>query len=292
MFAKAYELACYFTQPVIISMRYFDNSVECGVGAFVIINDEGWIITVAHLWDAHFAMQQQKQEIEDYYKSMHIIENDKKLDEKQRRKRIARLNTNPKWIKNASFWWGRDDSQLQDIKALPEADLIIGRLFPFDPKSVDNYPIFKDPQNIKSGTSLCKLGYPFHNIEATFNESNDSFQLAPSTFPLPRFPIEGIYTRNAIAGMSKDGKYEIKFLETSSPGLRGQSGGPIFDINGTVWAIQSRTFHLPLGFSPKVNKNGREVEEHQFLNVGVGIHPELIISFLNDNGIKFALSDN
>jgi len=119
------------------------------------------------------------------------------------------------------------------------------------------------------------------------------FKLARGTLPLPLFPIEGIYTRNVITGKSKDGKYQIKFLETSSPGLRGQSGGPIFDVKGTVWAVQSRTASFPLGFSPKIKQKGKgkEVEEHQFLNVGWGVHPELIVVFLKDNGVKFNLSD-
>ena len=55
--------------------------------------------------------------------------------------------------------------------------------------------------------------------------------------------------------------------------------------------IMSRTTHFPLGFSPKVKKNGKEVEENQFLNVGLGAHPEVIVAFLADNGISFRLSD-
>ncbi len=157
---------------------------------------------------------------------------------------------------------------------------------------ISAYPILKDPKsNLDPGTSLCKLGYPFHEIKATFNESTHIFDLAPGTLPLPFFPIDGIYTRNVVTGKSKDGKYEIKFLETSSPGLRGQSGGPIFDMKGTVWAVQSRTIHFPLGFSPKVQQTQKEVKEHQFLNVGWGIHPELIIACLTDNHVKFTLSD-
>ena len=38
---------------------------------------------------------------------------------------------------------------------------------------------------------------------------------------LPHFPIDGISTKNIGAGRSRNGKYEIKFLETSSPGLKG-----------------------------------------------------------------------
>lgn len=43
------------------------------------------------------------------------------------------------------------------------------------------------------------------------------------------------------------------FIETSTPRLRGQSGGPIFDVNGAIWAIQSQTHHLKLGFGDNQN---------------------------------------
>jgi hypothetical protein len=291
MFANAYKLTSCFTQPVIISNRFFDKTVECGCGAFIVVNDEGWIITVAHLWDSFFAFQQHAKQISDYNRDVQTIQQDQRLDARQKRKRISRLSTNPKWITNHSFWWGRDGAQLKDIKPLPDGDLVIGRLDPFNPETITTYPVFKNPASLNIGTSLCKLGYPFHKIEATFNEANNAFELAPGALPLPRFPIEGIYTRNVVVGRSKDGKYEIKFLETSTPGLRGQSGGPVFDSNGTVWALQSRTSHFPLGFSPKVKKDGKEVEENQFLNVGWAIHPELIVAFLKDNGVKFRLSD-
>jgi hypothetical protein len=291
VFAEAYQIASCFTLPAIVSVRYFDKTVECGCGAFIVINDEGWIMTVAHLFESFFAYQQHAKEIADFDQQARAIQQDSRLDIKQKRKRIGRLKSNPKWITAHSFWWGRDGIQLQDIKLLPEGDLVLGRLNPFDPQAVESYPIFKEPAILRVGTSLCKLGFPFHKIEATHDESKNAFQLAPGTLPLPRFPIEGIYTRNASAGKTTDGKYEIKFLETSSPGLRGQSGGPIFDIKGTIWAMQSRTTHFPLGFSPKIKQNGREVEEHQFLNVGLGVHPELIVSFLRDNGINFRLSD-
>jgi len=293
MFSNAYKLARFFTQPLIISTRFFDKTVKCACGAFIVLNDRGWIVTVAHLWKSHFDFQQHTKEIATYKSQLQAIEQNRKLNPKEKRRRIARLKTNPKWITNHSFWWGRDGVQLKHIKPLPEGDLVIGRLEPFDPKTISTYPVLKNPNsNLNPGTSLCRLGYPFHEIKATFDESTSMFKLARGTLPLPLFPIEGIYTRNVITGKSKDGKYQIKFLETSSPGLRGQSGGSVFDVKGTVWAVQSRTAHFPLGFSPKVKRKSKEeVEEHQFLSVGWGVHPELIVAFLKDNGVKFTLSE-
>jgi len=292
MFAAAYQQARCFTLPVIISTRFFDGSVECGCGAFVVLSDEGWIMTVAHIWQSFFAYQNHAKEIADYNAKAQAIEQDQKLDSKHKRKKISHLNINSKWITNHSFWWGFDGVQIKDVKPLQEADLVIGRLEPFDQKMIATYPVLKDPVlNFNNGTSLCRLGFPFHEIKASFDDVKKTFTLAPGSLPLPLFPIDGIFTRNVNAGKSKDGKYDIKFLETSSPGLRGQSGGPIFDAKGAVWALQSRTMHYPLGFSPKVIKNGKEIEENQFINVGWGVHIEVIVSFLRDHNIKFQLSN-
>lgn len=290
MFARAYKLAKEFTKPVITSILFFDKTVESGCGAFVILNEEGWMITVAHLWEPYLVFQQHEKELVDYNLKRQSIEQDRTLDDEQKMQRIRALRADPKWITKLSFWWGGDDVELKDIKLFPEGDLLTGRLEPFDPKSIRVYPSLKDPtRNLDPGTSLCRLGYPFHQIKAAFDESGGEFKLAPDSLTL--FPIEGIYTRNIITGKSRDGKYVIKFLETSSPGLRGQSGGPIFDVKGTIWALQSSTTHFQLGFSPKVVRDGKEIEEHQFLNAGWGVHPELLVAFLRDNAVKFSLSD-
>jgi len=292
VFAKACALVRQFMQPVIISMRFYDKTVGCNGVNFLILNEEGWIVTVAHIFQSFQAFKKHRREIAEFQRYFQAIQEDQRLTAKQKRKSLRGIKANPRWITNHSFWWGKDGVSLKDIKVLPEADLALGRLDPFDSTFVKTYPTIKDPTiNLNPGTSLCRLGFPFHELKTSFNEDTGNFELPPGVLPIPLFPLEGIFTRNVLVGKSKDGRYEIKFLETSSPGLRGHSGGPIFDTNGTVWAIQSRTHHFPLGFSPKVLRDGKEVEEHQFLNVGWGIHPEVIVSFLRDNGIRFKLSD-
>ena len=135
MFAKAYKIASSFTQPVIISSRFFDKTVDCGCGAFVVLNREGWILTAAHLWDSYFDFQHHGKELANYDSQVREIEQDRRLNERQKDRRISKLEANPKWITNHSFWWGRDGVQLQDIKPLHDADLVLGRLEPFDPSN-------------------------------------------------------------------------------------------------------------------------------------------------------------
>ena len=289
MFADAYEKATHFTNPLIVFVRHFDGTVGCGIGASVVLNSEGWVGTVAHAVTVVPKARAHRKEIAAYEKKVEAVKENRCLDAKERRQKIEQIEANPKWITDYSIFWGAEGVTAKENRVLLEADLALVRLNPFQPDDIAVYPVLKDPSNLRCGTSLCKLGYPFYSIKATWD--GERFQADRGQFPIPRFPIEGILTRKLVCGKSKDQRYDIKFLETSSPGLMGQSGGPIFDVNGTVWGIQSSTHHLPLGFSPKVKKNDTEVEEHQFLNAGQGVHPETLIPFLRDNRIKFKLSD-
>lgn len=291
MFAKACKQASGFTRPVISLRRFYDGTTQCGCGAFIVINADGWALTAAHLFRARDAFSQHARDITDYYMRIHAVQQDPGLSDAQRRRKILRLKINSRWITNHAFWWGGDGVDLTDIRFLPEGDLALGRLDPFDPGDFPAYPVFKDPATLDAGTSLCKLGYPFHTIEAGFDEGAAAFSLSPGIRGLACIPIEGIYTRTLAGGTSRDGRYAIKFLETSSPGLTGQSGGPIVDARGTVWGIQSRTEARAIGSYAGTGTDGHVSTESQFINLGVGVHPDLIVAFLRDNGVPFTLSD-
>lgn len=291
MFANACRKASEYTYPVIIRRRFFDGTVQCSCGAFIVLNDEGWIVTAAHLWNAYFTYQEHAADILEYRRRVDAIREDPGLDYEQKSRSIGLLKTDRNWITHVSYWWGRDGVRLKDMKFLPDGDMVIGRLDPFDPARQAFYPVIKDPSSLDIGTSLCRLGYPFSRIEATFDEATQAFEFSPGTAHPARFPVEGIYTRELSAGPSRDGRYEIKFLETSSPGIVGQSGGPIFDARSSLWGVQSRTDMYPLRPTSGNGRRGLDAEEPQYFNVGVGIHPGLLVTFLQDNDVRFALSD-
>lgn len=289
MFAKAVARAREFTKPVIISSVTAGGQCQAGIGAFIHVNNDGWILTAAHIVQLYRDYDASMRLLQQHELAATAIQADANLDDEEKARRLRALGSlDPGWIRAFSLWWGKDGRQLRDITVLSDADLAIGRLDPFDPADVLGYPQFKDSsKSIDSGTSLCRLGFPFHDVIPSF--SNGSFQLPPTTFPIPLFPNEGILTRLILLGKHPQG-YDVGFLETSSPGLRGQSGGPIFDSEGTVWAVQSQTRHMPLGFSPPVPGAQNGEVEHQFMNVGWGAHPATIIGFLAERGIKHSLS--
>ncbi len=291
MFADACKLATRYTYPVVIARRYFDRTTECGCAAFVVLNEKGWIATAAHLLAADDALQPSCREISAYYGKILSIQGEQELTIEEKRQRISRLKTNPKWITNVSFRWGHDGMRLREVRLLPEADLAVGRLEPFDPDIFRPFPVVKDPASLDVGTPLCKLGYPFQQVKASYDESNGGFRLTTGPQPLAGFPMEGIYTRTLSAGKSSDGRYEIKFLETSSPGLVGQSGGPLFDSRGTLWGVQSRTDMHSFPIRTRIPGRERTNKEVLSLNLGVAIHPELLVNYLKDQEIQFRLSD-
>lgn len=292
MFADACEKASAWTRPVTISRRFYDGTTECSIGSFVHVNSEGWIVTAAHILAFFAEYQKHQKELAEYNESVREVSSREGLSKQRREREIGRLQLNPKWVTNLSLWWAGDARRIQSVSMLGHNDLAIGRLEPFDPSEVAEYPVFKNPATLRQGTSLCKLGFPFSRVEVEFDETAGVFRFPPGTLPLPRFPLEGIFTRNVVQNVTVGERQEAaKYIETSTPGLRGQSGGPIFDADGTVWGIQSRTHHLPLGFTPKVLVGGREVEENQFLNVGLGVHPEVVVGLLREKGVAFRMSE-
>src|SRR5512134_389944 len=291
MFANACKLATRYTYPVITARRYFDRSVSCGCAAFVVLNDQGWIATAAHVLSADEDLQRSCREISACQTKVARIRQEARLSGAEKRKKISRLSTDPKWVTNVSFWWGREGVRLREIRLLPEADLAVGRLEPFDAERLRPFPVVKNPDRLDVGTPLCKLGYPFQRIKASYEETCGDFRLPPGSLPLAGFPMEGIYTRTLSAGMSSDGRYEIKFLETSSPGLTGQSGGPLFDEQGTLWGVQSRTDMHSIRVRTRTPGRKRAIDEVLSLSLGIAIHPELLVRYLTDYGIRFRLSD-
>ena len=49
MFSKAVPIAAGFTRPVVISSRTTQGACSGTIGAYVVLNCEGWILTAGHL---------------------------------------------------------------------------------------------------------------------------------------------------------------------------------------------------------------------------------------------------
>jgi hypothetical protein len=291
MFAKACSIAREFTFPVVISHKNAVGECSSGIGTFVVINDEGWFVTAYHIIDQIQKLSVSNKDYKKLLERREQIKNDTTLLQHTKKKQLNNLKIEPTFIDDFSVWFGWDGVSMGVTYGIPQVDLAVGQLVNFDKTKIKRYPEFKDHlKSMEQGSSLCKLGFPFHSIKPTY-EAGKGFILPPGSIPIPIIPIEGIYTRTVAVQTAEPQPFPYMFVETSSPGLSGQSGGPTFDIHGAIWAIQSQTQHFKLGFDAK-DQNGKEAEhlKNQYLNVGWGIHSQTITSFLKEKGIDFQTS--
>ena len=297
MFVRAFRLASAFTRPVVISSRTVRGDCRGVVAAFTVVNRDGWVLTAAHILGILRRLEEEADRYRAYRSAVRDMEHARTSHDSARKRKLRHLERPaPDSACGCSAWWGADGAALKDVRLMPESDLALGRLEPFDPAGVAHYPAFKAPgADYGPGRSLCRLGFPFHEIVPTWDEARGAFILPPEALPIPLFPIEGMLTRFLLSpppGASADGgARQGKYLETSSPGLQGQSGGPVFDSDGAVWAIQSHTRHLPLGFRPRAPGEPKGQIAHQFLNVGVGVHAEAILALLDEAGVAYERTD-
>lgn len=290
MFVNAIEIASNYTHPVIISVRHLDGTTESQGATFIMVNRDGWALTSGHVMGILPRAQQHAEALQKYQQQVQEIESNAKLSPRAKQTQIGQIKHNPKLITQLSYWWGQDGFQYEICHINSFNDLALIKIKNYNPEFCRVYPVFKNPASgMKVGTSLCKLGYPLWEIKTSWDEETKRWVIGEGVLPMPRFPLEGMHTRVKIIKDAASGK-QAKYIETSSPGLRGQSGGPIFDTEGHVWALQSHTAHFNLGFNPKVKRGEREVEENQFLNVGLGSHVEDILKFMDNYQVEYQIS--
>jgi hypothetical protein len=176
-----------------------------------------------------------------------------------------------------------------DCHLHPHFDLAIIQFKGFQQKYYQGVARFlKDTTQVKPGKMLCRLGFPFPEFSNfMYNYQADTIEWTrEGNHRSPSFPIEGIITRL----IAQNGK--IGGIEMSSPGLRGQSGGPLFDMNGVVYGMQSSTRHLHLGFDLEnfevpIGPGTKKVTNMPFLHVGQCVHVDIIKEFMNEHNVHF-----
>lgn len=292
MFVHAIEEVSKFTRPIhTISRNYQETTVSPGAATLFFVNEEGCAVTCRHVIDLianrqtiNERYQQFKQEKSLIGKNNRYHQRIKSLEEAYHFKEDTLIQLQERFIGVTS------DAQLSyDWINHPTYDLSIIKIQHFRNSMYQSHAKFlKDGSRLKQGKYLCRLGYPFPEFtNFRYNRENDDIEWTNEGLTeTPRFPIDGMLTRHIM------GDKEIAGIELSTPGLRGQSGGPLFDSEGVICGMQAGTNHLHLGFDMKnfeYKMNGRiiKVTNQPFLHVGQCIHVNIIKKFLEENNIKF-----
>lgn len=293
MFVKAIEEIQKFTRPVHTILRHYGNDfIEPGAATLFFVNEFGIAITCKHVLDlllqehvingkyANFKQEKNKlgsPSDSNYQQKLTVLEQNYQYNQNEA---IAQLKNSLVNCTNSSAY---------DYIPHPTLDLAILKFKNVHQKHYTSFATFKkEGTDLKQGKSLCRFGFPFAEFSNfTYDSLNDEINFTTTgNINSPSFPIEGMVTRHVSDGQN------IVGVELSTPGLRGQSGGPLFDTEGLIYGMQSETVQYHLGFDEKnieIIRKGKKISttNHSFLNVGRCVHVDAIKAFLKLNAIPF-----
>ena len=290
MFTNAIEAAAGFTRAIhTISRVWGSTAVIPGAATLFFVNADGWALTCKHVAGQLPAGDQLLQKLNAFKAertqlpagkksrhSLHALEH-----------KYGYTSGVPVEMYNNFVDCVEGPLQLQ-ARLHPSLDVALIKFDNFTRLGPSSFPTFAQVgQDLKQGKFLCRLGFPFPEF-TNFEYDSAADQIRWTTIgrpDTPRFPIEGMVTRH-LAGPGG-----VVGFELSTPGLRGQSGGPAFDCDARVWGMQAATNHLDLDFDVDVDvlRNGqkRRVKDSAFLHVGHCIHVDVLKQFMRDNGVSF-----
>ena len=297
MFVNSIEIAIKFTRSIrTIYRNYGSNEIMPGCSTCIVVNDQGWILTCKHVTEG--LIKPADMINNKYVQFKADLAGLSSTSDRKKRKIVADLEKkygyskcSPCTIQVKNVFDNIVDTFTSfTIFECSYADLALIKFEGFNQIYCDCYPVFKDNSaELKQGLSLCRLGFPYpefsnfqyntqlDDIEWTTNGRSDS----------PLFPIDGILTR-----MIANELGQIVGLELSTPGLKGQSGGPLLDKDGIVCGLQSSTHSLPLGFDQvnreiMVDGKKKRISNYPFLHLGRCVHVDIIKKFLDEQGVKY-----
>ena len=292
MFISAIEKVGGFTRPVHTIMRtYNGKKLLPGAATMFFVNEHGVAITCKHVADMLVSADKINLQYNEFKREKEIITKDGKYKPALKGLELKYRYTNETTIQlKNNFVDCVDVMNGFTMHPHPTLDLAIIQFNGYNKLHYTGYATFlKDGNNIKQGKYLCRLGFPFPEFSNfTYNTVTDDIEWTNTGLNVsPRFPIEGMVTR--FLAEQQTGLYGI---EMSTPGLRGQSGGPLFDEHGVIYGMQFSTKHLHLGFDLvdteiMVNNSLKKISDYSFIHLGQCIHVNAIKDFLKQHNVKF-----
>lgn len=291
MFVYAIEKVIAFTRAIhSISRNYGSTVIQSDAATLFFINSDGWALTCNHVAKQLIAAKQLSEKRKAFIDELTTLSGTKKKKQLKRELEMKYKYNKKVTYELLTMFINCVEGRLNfEIKLHDKLDVALIRFKNFSRLQCDSFAIFaKNGSDLKQGMYLCRLGFPFAEF-ANFAYDSDEDKIKWTTTgrqDTPRFPIEGMVTRHLI-----DNTKNMIGFELSTPGLRGQSGGPAFDTEGIVWGMQASTAHLDLNFdvNQEVIRKGlkKKVSDHAFLHVGHCIHVNILKEFMLQHKVNF-----
>lgn len=291
MFVEAIETAAAFTRAIHIITRYYGSTeIHPGAATLFLVNADGWALTCRHI-AAHLIGAEQLTKRRTAFRA-DIAAMPTTGNARKHRRALERKHGFSKGgvfdIRN-NFVNCVQTLKGFTLKPHPDVDIALLKFENYTRLGCSTFPTFAaNATDLKQGKFLCRLGFPFPEFtNFEHDTASDEIQwTGQGRTDTPRFPIEGMVTRHV-----SDSAGQIIGFEMSTPGLRGQSGGPAFDVQGRVWGLQASTAHLDLDFDidQEVRRSGskKRVADSAFLHVGHCVHVEVLKDFMRTHGVAF-----
>ena len=290
MFVSGIETAARFTRPIHTIARVWGTvAVTPGAATLFFVNADGWALTCKHVASQLGATDELVARFTAFKAERDQLPTGKK-DRTSLRALVRKYGySNGVPVEIYSAFVNCVDGPLQlEVRPHATLDVALLKFNNFTKLRPDTFAVFaQNGADLKQGKSLCRLGFPFPEFtNFEYDEAADQIRWTKTgRSNSPRFPIEGMVTRHLT------GPAGITGFELSTPGLKGQSGGPAFDTFGRVWGMQSATKHLDLDFDVDIEvlRKGLKsrVKDSAFLHVGHCIHVDVLKRFMQDNGVAF-----
>jgi hypothetical protein len=284
MFVKAIKDSAGFTKQLrTIHRTYGSKEVIKSASTLMTINKDGWLLTSKHVAQNFNLANVLNQRYEEYKKDRDINH----MSDADLKAKYQFQKGMPVQLKNQFFGVFQGVPKSIRVVFHKTLDLALVHVEGDDIKMLSTeYPLFSETE-VEAGMMLCKLGYPFAEYTCVaYEELTDDINFTQEgQLNSPYFPLEGMVTRKIGDGNS------IVGFEMSTPGIKGQSGGPVFDEQGVVYGVQTgtRSHDLDIKMTKTIRlKEGLvEQDEYAFLNVGIVISSKEVIAFLNENNVKY-----
>jgi hypothetical protein len=290
MFVGAIRTVAEFTRSVLFLTRYYDSKeIQPGLATLFFVNADGWALTCRHVLEEIVAEQPIAKRRLAFETDLAGVKG--KISRGVRKKIEAKhgLKSSAAFERKVTFGFGSGAPINFSWQHHPTEDVALIRFQNFSNAWCPTFPTFGlNGEGVQPGKTICRLGYPFPeftNFAYDVNTDRIDWTTTGST-NLPRFPIDGMVSR-----LVKDGAKLIGF-ELTTPGLRGQSGGPAFDRNCRIWGMQSQTWHLDLNFDIEQNvfRMGKKkrITSYPFLHAGRCVHVGVLKDFMRQHKVAFA----
>lgn len=295
MFENSIETVGTYTRPVNTILRtYSGKKIIPGSSTLFFVNNQGYAVTCKHVIDLLASSEKINQTYAEFKKERDGITKDGKF-------KMNLKGLEMKYKYNADTIVQIKNTFVDCVDAMsgftwhvhPKYDLAILKFNDYKTLHYKGYATFlKDTSNIKQGKFLCRLGFPFPEFtNFRYNEITDDIEwTTEGNQSSPRFPIEGMVTRFLVE------ENQLYGIELSTPGLKGQSGGPLFNEKGIVYGMQFSTKHLHLGFDLVdkeilIDNTTKKISDYSFIHLGQCVHADIIKQFLTEKNIAFYEGD-